>query len=113
QQEMYLIFDLAVPRPIRISRDLCPIDDMVVGHEWEAIKNGGGMMASEFGEQNSGHALAATDFGVKWVREIAEQSLSQTEIALIGFWKIGKEISDHLEKQSSAVRHHATALAEK
>jgi len=70
-------------------------------------------MASEFGEQSSEHALSATDFDVKWVREIAEQSLNQTRITLIGFWKIGKDITDHLEKQSSAVRNHTATLAEK
>jgi len=86
---------------------------MVVVHEREAMKNGEKTMATEFGEQTSEHALLATDFDAKWVREIAEQSLNQTRITLIGFWNIGKEITDHLEKQSSAVRHHATALAEK
>ena len=50
---------------------------------------------------------------MKWAREIAEQSLNQTKIALVGFWKISKKIADDLEKQSSAVRQQSTAFAEK
>ena len=70
-------------------------------------------MASEFGEQNSERALPLTDFGVKWVPRLHEQSLNQTKITLVGFWQINKKMTDDLEKQSSAVRQHATALAEK
>ena len=44
-------------------------------------------MASEFGRQNSERALQVTDFSMKWAREIAEQSLNQTKIALVGFWQ--------------------------
>ena len=70
-------------------------------------------MDSEFARQNSERTLQVTDFGVKWAREIAEQSMNQTKIALVGFWQIGKKIADDLEKQSSAVRQQTTAFAEK
>ena len=63
--------------------------------------------------QNSERTLQVTDFSVKWAREFAEQSLNQTKIALVGFWQISKKIADDLEKQSSAVRQHTTAFAEK
>jgi hypothetical protein len=70
-------------------------------------------MTSEFARQNSEHGLQVTDFGMKWASGIAEQSFNQTKIALVGFWKISKKIADDLEKQSSAVRQHSIAFAEK
>ena len=70
-------------------------------------------MDSEFARQNSERTLQVTDFGVKWAREIAEQSANQTKIALVGFWQISKKMADDLEKQSSAVRQQTTAFAEK
>src|SRR5215831_16963350 len=71
------------------------------------------LMNSEFARQNSERTLQVTDFGVKWTREIAAQSMNQTKIAFVGFWQIGKKIADDLEKQSSAVRQQTTAFAEK
>jgi hypothetical protein len=70
-------------------------------------------MDSEFGRQNSERTLQVTDFGVKWAREIAEQSMNQTKIAFVGFWQISKKVADDLEKQLSAVRQQTTVLAEK
>jgi hypothetical protein len=70
-------------------------------------------MASEFERQNSERALQVTDFSMEWAREFAEQSLNQSKIAFVGFWKINKKMAEDLEKQSSAVRQRTTALAEK
>ena len=69
-------------------------------------------MASE-GLQNHERALQVPDFSARWAREFAEQSMNQTKIALVGFWNISKKMVDDLEKQSSAIRLHSVALAEK
>ena len=65
---------------------------MVVGQEllaamkkqqkWRTYK-----WLQNLGEQNHERALQVTDFGARWVREFAEQSLNQTKIALVGFWQ--------------------------
>jgi len=70
-------------------------------------------MDSEFTRQNSERRLQITDFGVKWAREIAEQSMNHAKIALVGFWQISKKIADDLEQQSSTARQQTTAFAEK
>ena len=70
-------------------------------------------MDFRIGRQNSERTLQVPDFSAKWAREIAEQSMNQTKIALVGFWNISKKMVDDLEKQSSAIRLHTAALAEK
>jgi len=71
------------------------------------------MEPSKFAQQNAERAMETANFGLRWAREFAEQTLSQSKAALDGFLKASNEMAKDFESQSSAIREHTTALTEK
>ena len=71
------------------------------------------MEQSKFAQQSAERAMDSTNFGLRWAREFAEQTLSQSKVALDGFLKASNKMAKDFESQSSAIREHTTALAEK
>ena len=45
------------------------------------------MEQSKFAQQSAERAMDSTNFGLRWAREFAEQTLSQSKVALDGFLK--------------------------
>jgi hypothetical protein len=71
------------------------------------------MEQSKFVQQSAERAMDSANFGLRWAREFAEQTLSQSKVALDGFLKASNKMVKDFESQSSAIREHTTALAEK
>jgi hypothetical protein len=71
------------------------------------------MEPSTFAQQNAERAMESANFGLRWAREFAEQTLSQSKVALDGFLKTSNKMAKDFESQSSAIREHATTLTEK
>ena len=71
------------------------------------------MEQSKFVQQSAERAMDSANFGLRWAREFAEQTLSQSKVALDGFLMASNKMAKDFESQSSAVREHTTALAEK
>jgi hypothetical protein len=71
------------------------------------------MEPSTFAQQNTDRAMESANFGLKWARELAEQTLNQSKVALDGFLKASNKMAKDFESQSSAFREHSTALTEK
>lgn len=57
--------------------------------------------------------MESANFGLRWAREFAEQTLSQSKVALDGFLKTSNKMAKDFESRSSAIREHATTLTEK
>jgi len=71
------------------------------------------MEQSTFAQQSAERAMESANFGLRWARELAEQTLSQSKVALDGFLKASNKMAKDFESQSSAIREHTTALTEK
>ena len=61
-----------------------------------------------FAQQNTEQSVQATN----WVREIAEQNLNQSKVALEGFLTIARNAARSIDRQSSAICEHSIAVAE-
>jgi hypothetical protein len=64
-------------------------------------------------QQTTERAIEATNFGVNWVREIAEQSLDHTKGAVESFLTVSRRAVDGLHQQGSFIREQSMFLAEK
>jgi hypothetical protein len=71
------------------------------------------MEQSKFAQQSAERAMDSANFGLRWAREFVEQTLNQSKDALEGFLKASNKMAKDFETQSSAIREHTTALAEK
>jgi hypothetical protein len=66
---------------------------------------------SDFAQQNTERAMQATNYGMNWMREIAEHNLTQSKAALEGVLMMTRKAADGIEEQTSALREHALLLA--
>ena len=71
------------------------------------------MEPSTFAQQNVERAMESANYGFRWAREFAEQTLSQSKVAWDGFLKASNKVAKDLENQSSAIREQTAALTEK
>src|SRR5262245_50463224 len=71
------------------------------------------MEPSTFVQQNAERAMESANFGLRWAREFAEQTLSQSKVALDGFLKASNKMAKDFESQSSTIREQTAALTEK
>src|SRR5260370_34862152 len=67
---------------------------------------------TDFAQQNTERAVQATNYGMNWMREIAEQNLNQSKAALEGFLMITRKAVDDIDHQASVVRERSLLLAE-
>ena len=71
------------------------------------------MEPSKFAQQNAERGMETANFGLRWAREFAEQTLNQSKVAWDGFLKASNKMAEDFESQSSAIREHTTTLTEK
>ena len=67
---------------------------------------------TDFAHQNAERAVQATNYGMNWMREIAEQNLNQGKVAVESFLTITRKAIDGLDQQASAIRERSMALAD-
>jgi len=67
---------------------------------------------SDFAQQNTERAVQATNYGMHWMREIAEQNLTQSKAALEGLLLITRKAVDGMDEQASAIRERSMFLTE-
>jgi hypothetical protein len=80
-----------------------------------AIKEGGGAMvrsAADFAERNTERAVHATNYGMGWLREIAEQNLNQSKAAAETLLIVTRKAVDALDQQASTIRERSMVAAE-
>jgi hypothetical protein len=78
-------------------------------------RRGGGAMAknpTHFAQQNTERAVQATNYGMNWMREIAEQNLTQGKAALESWLMITRKAMDGVDHQASVIRGHSMGLVE-
>ena len=67
---------------------------------------------TEFTQQNSERAMQATNLGMNWALELAEQSLNQSKVVVDGLFKVTRKMAEEFDNQTSATREHSTSLIE-
>src|SRR2546429_9615123 len=67
---------------------------------------------TDFAQQNTERAVQVTNYGMNWMREIAEQNLTQSKAALEGLLMITRKAVDGIDHQASVVRERSLLLAE-
>ncbi|HEY6993173.1 MAG TPA: phasin family protein [Xanthobacteraceae bacterium] len=67
---------------------------------------------SDFAQQNTERAVHATNYGMNWMREIAEQNLTQSKAALEGLLMIARKAVDGIDQQASVILNRSMFLAE-
>jgi hypothetical protein len=68
--------------------------------------------AAEFTHRNTQRAVQATAQGIDWLREIADQNISQMEAAAETMLLATRKAADALGEQGSALRKHYLSAAE-
>ena len=66
---------------------------------------------SRFTGQNTEEAMQATNYGMNWMRELAEQNLNQSRVLLENLLTITRKAVDDMDHQSSELRHRSMLLA--
>ena len=67
---------------------------------------------TDFAQQNTERAVQVTNYGMNWMREIAEQNLNQSKAALDGLLMITRKAVDGIHQQASAIRERSMSLAD-
>lgn len=67
---------------------------------------------TDFAQQNAERALQATNYGMNWMREIAEQNLIQSKAAIEGFLMITRKAVDGMDHQTSVICKSSMLFAE-
>ena len=68
--------------------------------------------ATDFAQQNTERAMQATTYGMNWMREIAEQNLSQSKAALESVLMIARKAAKDMDQQAAVIRERSMFLAE-
>jgi hypothetical protein len=66
----------------------------------------------DFAQQNTERAVQVTNYGMNWMREMAEQNLTQSKAALEGLLMITRKTVDDIDRHASAIRDRSMFLAE-
>ena len=67
---------------------------------------------ADFAQQNTERAFQATNYGMNWMREIAEQNLIESKAAIEGFLTITRKAVDGMDHQASVIRKSSMLFAE-
>lgn len=67
---------------------------------------------TDFAQQHTERAVQVTNYGMNWMRELAEQNLIQSKIALDGLLMITRKAADGMDQQACALREQSLSLAE-
>ena len=68
--------------------------------------------STHFAQQNTERAVQATNYGMNWMREIAEQNLTQSKATLEGLLMITRKTVDDIDHQAAVIRAHSMGLVE-
>ena len=66
----------------------------------------------EFPQRDAERATQLTNYGINWMREIAEQSLNQSRAAIDSLLKVTKQAASGIDQQASAVCKSSIQIAE-
>jgi hypothetical protein len=66
----------------------------------------------DFAQQNTERAVQVTNYGMNWMREMAEQNLTQSRAALEALLVITRKTVDDIDHQATAIRDRSMLLAE-
>lgn len=66
----------------------------------------------DFAQQNTERAVQVTNYGMNWMREMAEQNLAQSKAALEGLLMMTRKTIDGIDQQASVIRDRSVFLAE-
>jgi hypothetical protein len=67
--------------------------------------------ATNFPEQNAERARQVANYGMDWMREMTEQSLSQSRNLFEGFLTTARNAVDNIDQQASEIRERSMLLA--
>jgi hypothetical protein len=67
---------------------------------------------TDFAQQNTERAVQATNYSMNWMREIAEQNLTQSKAASEGFLMITRKAVDGMDHQWSVICKSSMLFAE-
>ena len=67
---------------------------------------------ADFAQQNTERAFQATNYGMNWMREIAEQNLIESKAAIEGFLTITRKAVDGMDHQASVICKSSMLFAE-
>ena len=67
--------------------------------------------ATNFPEQNAERARQVGNYGMDWMREMTEQSLSQSRNLFEGFLTTARNAVDNIDQQASEIRERSMLLA--
>src|SRR5262249_5253376 len=78
-----------------------------------AIEGGGAMAkgATDFAQQNTERAMQATTHGMNWMREVAEQNLSQSKAALESLLTIARTAAKGMDEQAAGLPDRSMFLS--
>ena len=68
-------------------------------------------VSREFMDQNAARARQATNYGVDWIRQLAEHGLEQNRVALEGFLTAARSSVDTMDQQASELRERSLTMA--
>jgi hypothetical protein len=68
--------------------------------------------ATDFAEHNTQRAVEATNYGLSWLREIAEQNLNQSKAAADSWLTVTRKAVEALDQQASAIREQSVVVAD-
>jgi len=68
--------------------------------------------ATDFAERNTERAVQATNYGMDWLREVAEQNLDQSKASVEALVIATRKAVDALDQQTSAIRGRSMLAAE-
>jgi hypothetical protein len=69
-----------------------------------------GEHAREF-DQNAERAMQAANYGIDWMRDLAEQTLNQSKAVFEGFLTTARSSGDTIDQQAGDIRERSLALA--
>jgi hypothetical protein len=68
--------------------------------------------ATDFAEHNAQRTVQATNYGMSWLREIADQNLNQSKITADSWLTVTRKAVEALDQQASAIRQQSMVVAE-
>ena len=68
--------------------------------------------ATDFAEHNTQRAVQGTNYGMSWLREIADQNLNQSKAAADSWLTVTRKAVEALDQQASAIREQSMVVAE-
>jgi len=68
--------------------------------------------ATDFAERNTERAVQATNYGMDWLREVAEQNLDRSKASVEALVIATRKAVDALDQQTSVIRGRSMLAAE-